>query len=151
MKYMITVFVLLLATLAAAEDTRKWYAIAYSYSGNSYGVAWNFPTKGAAETAADAECEKRANKGCRVSKVDYDHCFIILRVARPGMGAGFISSYTYPLSDYDPVSEWKLFQTEEEARRLGTDFARRRSGRQEKWSLDMVACSGDPRNRRASK
>ena len=149
MKYMITVIVLLLATVAAAEDTRKWYAIAKSYSGDSYGAAWNFPTRAAAESAANAECEKRANKGCTVREADHDLCFIILRVDDRDLGTDFVS-YFYPPYDYDPGTV-NVFQTEEEARRVGTELARRSSGWRAKWSLDMVACSGDPRNRRASK
>ena len=33
MKYMVTVIVVLLATVATAEDTRKWYAMAYPRAG----------------------------------------------------------------------------------------------------------------------
>ena len=61
---------------ASAEDNRKWYAIAYPYKFihnfnewqfdySSYGVAWNFPTRAAAISAAVAECEKRSKSKCK--------------------------------------------------------------------------------------
>ncbi len=153
MKYLTTVIVLLLATVATAEDTGKWYAIAYSYTGQSYGAAWNFHTRAAAESAAVAECEKRAKEGCRLDSANQDRCFIILRVDFHHLGGTGFIDYTYPPSDYDPGSERNLFQTEEEARHVAAVVVRRRNrdlSPRETHSLDMVACSGDPRNRSAN-
>ena len=159
MKYTTTVIVLLLATMASAEDTRKWYAMAYPSVGPpiSYGVAWNFPTRAAAESAAVAECEQRARRKCSVPHnyyVDHDHCFAIIRVFVYRRKAAHFYFHTGPDlffgADEHPKS---LFQTEEEARRLATEEVRegnRHNGQWQQSSLELVACSGDPRNRRVS-
>ncbi len=161
MKYITTVIVLLLATVASAEDTRKWYAMAYPSDGpGAYGVAWNFPTRAAAESAAVAECEKRAGRKCHIryyDHVDHDHCFAIIRVLSSSRYSRktttFFTFQTGPDRFYgadEPPNI--LFQTEEEARRLATEKVRDANQRNQ-WqqsSLEFVACSGDPRNRRAT-
>ena len=155
MKYKIAAIILLLASVATAEDTRKWYAMAYAHDGRgfryeSYGVAWNFPTRAAAESAAVAECEKRARSKCRTyyDYVGHDHCFAIVRNEwRDGKEPTNFYFQTGPrYTD-------RLFQTEEEARYVATEEVRdsnRRTGQWQKWSLEHVACSGDPRNRGAN-
>ncbi len=156
MKYTTIVIVFLLATVATAEDNRKWYAMAYPNDGTgyryeSYGVAWNFPTRAAARAAAVAECEKRAGSKCKIPYgfVDYDHCFVIKRRDwRDG------NAPTHFYFQTGPEFQDSLFQTEEEARRVATDEisdSHRRAGQWQKWTLEMVACSGDPRNRRATR
>ena len=156
MKYMVTVIVVLLATVATAEDTRKWYAMAYPRAGDgfrydSYGVAWNFPTRAAAIAAAVAECEKRARSKCREFSdlVDHDHCFAITR--NDWHDGRYPTNFFFQTG---PRYQDSLFQTEEEARRIATEEVRdnnRRTGQWQQWSLELVACSGDPRNRKASK
>ena len=154
MKYMITAMVLLLATVATAEDTRKWYAMAHPYDGQrfkyeTYGVAWNFPTRAAAISAAVAECEKRSRSKCREYDVDHDHCFAIKRGDWRDRRKG-PTLFTFWTG---PEYQNRLFQTEGEARRVATEEVRdrnRRTGQWQKHSLELVACSGDPRNRRVS-
>ncbi len=148
MKYLTIATVLLLATVAAAEDNRKWYAMAYPIGGlSSYGVAWNFSTKAAAESAAVGECEKRARSRCEVDRSDHDHCFMILR-------GKTLTQTWFRFFVRDPLrlaSEQILFQAEEEARRVAAEVVRSLSKHGRKYGLEMVACSGDPRNRRATR
>ena len=159
MKCITTVIVLLVATVASAEDTRKWYSVAYSIgSRSSYGVAWNFPTRAAAESAAAAECEKRARHKCEASYSEHDHCFAIIRSDAQGWRYTEFVHYTGPVGPVGYITEDEhpnsLFQTEEEARHLATEKIRENNRRYGQWrqeSLEFVACSGDPRNRRATK
>ena len=159
MKYMITAIVLLLATEVTAEDNRKWYAMAYPDEVgryDSYGVAWNFPTRAAAVSAAVAECEKRSRSKCKeyFDNVDHDHCFAIIRGGYRRKAPNFYF-HTGPEKFFQTGRERKnsLFQTEEEARRLATEEVgewMRRYAQWQQWDLELVACSGDPGNRRAN-
>lgn len=155
MKYITTVsgfLLVLFVTVAAAEDSRKWYAVAHKYNkgsfGNSssYGAAWNFSTRAAAISAAVAECEKRSRSKCKEYDVAHDHCFYIRR--REFRRSGNVLFYF----STGPESQDGLFQTEEDARRFATKEVRdrnRRYGQWQKHSLELVACSGDPRKRKS--
>ena len=161
------VLLVLTSTAAAAEeDGGNWYALAWPYiyddyyeewrfEASSYGIAWNFPTRAAAISAAIAECEKRSGSKCKeyYDDVDHDRCFAIVRsysAGLPGLDRFFLQ-YGHVLFVNHPP-----FQTEEEARRVVTEEARvfnrrhQRDGYDPRSSLEMVACSGDPRNRNAN-
>ena len=144
----------LLTTVASAEDSRKWYAVAHKYNKgrfgdySSYGVAWNFSTHAAAISAAIAECEKRSGIKCKEYDVDHDYCFVIQRRDwRDGKAPTAFYFHTKPFR-----KTGCLFQTEEEAHRVAPEEVRdrnRRLGQWQKRSLELVVCSGDPRNRKA--
>ena len=98
---------------------------------------------------------KTVGSKCREHYDDVDHnrCFAIVRsygIGVPGSD-GFFLQYGHVLFVNHPP-----FQTEEEARRVVTEEARefnrqqQRDGYGSRSSLEMVACSGDPRNRGAN-
>ena len=126
-------------TMASAEDTRKWYAMAHPSVGPpiSYGVAWNFPTRAAAESAAVAECEQRARRKCSVPHnyyVDHDHCFAIIRVFVYRWKAAHFYFHTGPdLFFRADEHRNSLFQTEEEARRPATEEVREGNRHNGQW------------------
>lgn len=152
------------AVATSAEDSRKWYAIAYPhkfvheadewrFDYSSYGIAWNYPTEAAAITAAVAECEKRSGSKCKEypPNVDHDHCFAITRsivLNAPGSALFGLQKWNWITRD--------LYQTEEEARRVETEKATdtnrrmREGGYGPRANVEMAACSGDPRNRGAN-
>lgn len=151
----LVLIVLMSATVASAEGDSYW-AVAVTFEltdkklgrtrDDTYGAAWNFPSREEAEKAAIEACHKRTpsgwkrgrlpKAGCEMTRYGKNSCFYIVRL---DTDSRFIGKYTeFPVSHKSYPSRAEA----EAAAKLEADFYDSESYPDSKGAIEMVECSG---------